>query len=197
MATASSEFLVSTKVQEMREWLAKQEFEKGITTKFRGMQNSTVKKKKELSKKQKKEKEKLIKKLESEVNQQENYKYTVRKYQSNSQNQWEKMEFLIDDYRFYAHRPGGMKIKRISDGKTLAILSNKFNIKFKNGGEELFVIKKYKENVLKSKESKIEIVNQVNKLKAQIENNILKKIIPEKKMPGKITLEYSGKKLLS
>ena len=177
--------------------ITKQEFEKAKSILFETGQNSTVKKKKELSKKQKKEKEKLIKKLESEVNQQENYKYTVRKYQSNSQNQWEKMEFLIDDYRFYAHRPGGMKIKRISDGKTLAILSNKFNIKFKNGGEELFVIKKYKENVLKSKESKIEIVNQVNKLKAQIENNILKKIIPEKKMPGKITLEYSGKKLLS
>ena len=41
MATASSEFLVSAKVQEMREWLAKQEFEKGITTKFRGMQEET------------------------------------------------------------------------------------------------------------------------------------------------------------
>ena len=41
LATASSEFLVSAKVQEMREWLAKQEFEKGITTKFRGMQEET------------------------------------------------------------------------------------------------------------------------------------------------------------
>ena len=41
LATASSEFLVSAKVQEMSEWLAKQEFEKGITTKFRGMQEET------------------------------------------------------------------------------------------------------------------------------------------------------------
>ncbi len=41
LATASSEFLVSAKVQEMREWIAKQEFEKGITTKFRGMQEET------------------------------------------------------------------------------------------------------------------------------------------------------------
>jgi multidrug efflux pump len=40
LATAS-EFLVSEKVQEMREWISKQEFEKGITTKFRGMQEET------------------------------------------------------------------------------------------------------------------------------------------------------------
>jgi multidrug efflux pump len=41
LATASSDFLVSAKVQEMREWIATQEFEKGITTKFRGMQEET------------------------------------------------------------------------------------------------------------------------------------------------------------
>ncbi|MDA9306964.1 efflux RND transporter permease subunit [Gammaproteobacteria bacterium] len=40
LATAS-EFLVSEKVQEMREWISKQEFEKGISTKFRGMQEET------------------------------------------------------------------------------------------------------------------------------------------------------------
>ena len=41
LATESSEFLVSAKVQEMREWIAKQEFEKGIITKFRGQQEET------------------------------------------------------------------------------------------------------------------------------------------------------------
>ena len=41
LATASSDFLVSAKVQEMREWISTQEFEKGITTKFRGMQEET------------------------------------------------------------------------------------------------------------------------------------------------------------
>jgi hypothetical protein len=161
--------------------ITKQEFEKLKSNLFETIEDSIEKEKEEkLSDNEKKEKKELIKKLQSEVNQKENYKYTVRKYQSNSQSEWEKMEFLIDDYRFYTHRPGGMKVKRISDGKTVAILSNKFKIKFKNGGEELFVIKKYEENILKNKESEIEIINQVNKLKTQIENNILKKILPEK-----------------
>jgi hypothetical protein len=190
--------------------ITKQEFEKLKSNLFKTIEDSIEKEKEEklsdnekkekeekLSDNEKKEKKELIKKLQSEVNQKENYKYTVRKYQSNSQSEWEKMEFLIDDYRFYTHRPGGMKVKRISDGKTVAILSNKFKIKFKNGGEELFVIKKYEENILKNKESEIELINQVNKLKTQIENNILKKIIPEKKLPGKIVLEYKSQKLLS
>ena len=149
--------------------ITKQEFEKLKSNLFETIEDSIEKEKEEkLSDNEKKEKKELIKKLQSEVNQKENYKYTVRKYQSNSQSEWEKMEFLIDDYRFYTHRPGGMKVKRISDGKTVAILSNKFKIKFKNGGEELFVIKKYEENILKNKESEIELVNQVNKLKNKI-----------------------------
>jgi multidrug efflux pump len=41
LATASSDYLVSDKVKEMSEWLAKQEFDKGIETKFRGMQEET------------------------------------------------------------------------------------------------------------------------------------------------------------
>ena len=41
LATASSEFLVTEKVQEMTEWIAKQEFDKGITTIWMGMQEET------------------------------------------------------------------------------------------------------------------------------------------------------------
>ena len=72
--------------------------------------------------------EKLIKDLQAEVNQVETYKYQVKKYAPNSPNQWEKMEFIFDDYRVYAHRPGAIKIRRISDGKQVAILSGKFKI---------------------------------------------------------------------
>ena len=47
-----------------------------------------------------KDKEKLIKDLQAEVNQVETYNYQVKKYAPNSQNQWEKMEFIFDDYIF-------------------------------------------------------------------------------------------------
>ena len=41
VATKSSEYLVSDKVQEMAEWLDAQNFGKGITTQFRGLQEET------------------------------------------------------------------------------------------------------------------------------------------------------------
>ena len=41
LATESSDYLVTDKVNEMSEWLAKQEFDAGIETKFRGMQEET------------------------------------------------------------------------------------------------------------------------------------------------------------
>ena len=41
LATESSDYLVTDKVNEMSEWLAKQEFDAGVETKFRGMQEET------------------------------------------------------------------------------------------------------------------------------------------------------------
>ena len=48
------------------------------------------------------------------------------------------MEMLFGDYRIYTHRPGGIKIRRLSDNKQLVVFSDKFKIKYYNDGEELF-----------------------------------------------------------
>ena len=57
---------------------------------------------------------------------------------SNDKENYEKMEMLFGNYRIYTHRPGGLKIRRISDNKQLAVFSDKFKIKFYNDGDEIF-----------------------------------------------------------
>jgi len=52
--------------------------------------------------------------------------------------EFEKKELIFDDYRIYTHRPGGVKIKRLSDDKQLVVFSDKFKIKYYNDGEGLF-----------------------------------------------------------
>ena len=51
---------------------------------------------------------------------------------------WEPMEMIIGDYKIYTHRPGGIKIRRISDNKQLVVFSDKYKIKFYNEGSDLF-----------------------------------------------------------
>ena len=53
---------------------------------------------------------------------------------------WEKAEITYGDYKIYTHRPGGVKIKRISDEKTLVVIADNFNVKYYNGGEGIFDI---------------------------------------------------------
>lgn len=62
---------------------------------------------------------------------------------------FERMEMLFGDYRIYTHRPGGIKIKRLSNNKQLAVFSDKFKIKYYNDGEELFdfILDENKENI--------------------------------------------------
>ena len=45
---------------------------------------------------------------------------------------FEKMEMVIGDYRIYTHRPGGIKIKRISDKKQLAVIGDNLKVKYSN-----------------------------------------------------------------
>ena len=65
--------------------------------------------------------------------------------------EFEKKELIFDDYRIYTHRPGGIKIRRLSDNKQLAVFSDKFKIKYYNDGEGLF------DFVLDEKDEKIYI----------------------------------------
>ncbi|MBO6479999.1 MAG: hypothetical protein HVK38_03900, partial [Pelagibacteraceae bacterium] len=68
--------------------------------------------------------------------------FIVRKFASNVGTvHFEKMEMIFGDYRIYTHRPGGVKIRRLSDGKQLVVLSDKFIIKYYNGGEDIFDFK--------------------------------------------------------
>ena len=65
--------------------------------------------------------------------------------------EFEKKELIFGDYRIYTHRPGGVKIRRLSDNKQLAVFSDKFKIKYYNDGEGLF------DFVLDEKDEKIYI----------------------------------------
>ena len=180
--------------------ITKQEFDKAKSILLKMDQDSAekiAKFKDELSEEQKKKKEKLITDLKAEVNQTKSYNYSVGKYASNAKGEWEKTEFLFDDYRVYAHRPGAIKIRRISDGKTLAVISDKFKIKFKNGGENLFVIEKFEKNTLEKKGKSIELLNQLDLLKTSIEKNIFEAILPQKKLPGRVTFKYNGETILN
>ena len=64
--------------------------------------------------------------------------FEIRQFSKFDKKHYEKMEILFDDYRIYTHRPGGIKIRRISDNKQLVVFSNKFNIKYYNDGEGIF-----------------------------------------------------------
>ena len=70
---------------------------------------------------------------------------------SNDRENFEKMEMLFGDYRIYTHRAGGIKIRRLSDNKQLVVFSDKFKIKFYNGGDQIF------DFIFDEKEEKISI----------------------------------------
>ena len=180
--------------------ITKQEFDKAKSILLKMDQDSSEKIekiKKEITEEQKEKKKKLIKELQAEVNQEKTYSYKVREFRATGSGQWEKMEFIIDDYRFYTNRPGGVRVIRISDGKMVAMISDKFKIKFKNGGESLFIVKKYKLNILEKKESKLAVVNALNSVKKEIDYQ-LSQILPKKKdLPGRVTFEYNGQIILS
>jgi len=52
------------------------------------------------------------------------------------------MEMVFSDFRIYTHRPGAMKVKRISDGKQLAVIGDKLKIKHFNNSNELINFQK-------------------------------------------------------
>lgn len=53
---------------------------------------------------------------------------------------FEKMKLLIGDYNIYTHRPGAVKIKQISTNKQLAVIGDKLNVKYYNGGRDILNI---------------------------------------------------------
>lgn len=102
-----------------------------------------------------KKKEQFLKKNREKKN-----KIIIRQFklQATGSTQFEKMEMIIGDYRIYIHRPGGIKIKKISNGKQLAVYGDKMTLKFYNDGEKYFKVKKINENRLLIKLNDIPIL---------------------------------------
>ena len=83
-----------------------------------------------------------IEKIKENLDKPKKEEFIIRKFASNVGTvHFEKMEMIFGDYRIYTHRPGGVKIRRLSDGKQLVVLSDKFIIKYYNGGEDIFDFK--------------------------------------------------------
>jgi len=74
-------------------------------------------------------------------------KFEIRKFkqQPAGSKEFEKMEMIFSDFRIYTHRPGAMKIKRISDNKQLAVIGDKLKIKYYNNSNDLVNLEKISE----------------------------------------------------
>ena len=59
---------------------------------------------------------------------------------------FEKMKLTVGDFLIYTHRPGAIKIKRISNNKQYAVIGDKLKVKFYNGGQDILDIKVDEEN---------------------------------------------------
>ena len=80
-----------------------------------------------------------IEKIKKDSNKTKNLEFKVRKFKSNvGSKDFEKMELVFGDYRIYTHRPGAIKIRRLSDNKQLIVLRDKFKINYYNDGEDIF-----------------------------------------------------------
>ena len=137
--------------------LSKQEFEKAksILLEIETIQTSESKKddKKNIPKISKKTKKKsdvsgLIKIERMYVT--ENSKFTNKSF--------EKMKLTVGDFMIYTHRPGAIKIKRVSDNKQYAVIGDNLRVKYYNNGSDFFDInvdKKNKELILKINDSTV------------------------------------------
>ena len=180
--------------------ITKEEFKKAktILLKIDTQASEKIDKAKEkiIEQKKKEERAALVTNLESDVNQTKSYTNTgVTKYASNAVGKWEKTEFFFDDFRVYAHRAGAIKIKRISDGKQVAVLTKNFKIKYYNDGEDLFETEKFKENTLEKNSTLEELIPLLGKLNEATEK--LGKALGGKELPGKVLIKYNGATFLS
>ena len=110
---------------------------------------------------------------------------------------WEKAEITYGDYKIYTHRPGGVKIKRISDEKTLVVIADNFKVKYYNGGEGIFdidITRKQRETVVEETERRIGELKKL--LKDPLKLIKKKERIPFDKNEHKLELKKDGVKLL-
>ena len=66
----------------------------------------------------------------------------IRKYKDNvGQENMELMEMNIGDFRIYSHRPGGIKVRRVSDGQQLLVISDNLKINYYNDSHRKQIIR--------------------------------------------------------
>ena len=114
---------------------------------------------------------------------------------------WEKAEIIYGDYKIYTHRPGGVKIKRISDEKTLVVIADNFKVKYYNGGEGIFdidITRKQRETLVEETERRAAELKELGKTILKNPLKLLKKKerIPFDKNEHKLELKKDGVKLL-
>ena len=114
---------------------------------------------------------------------------------------WEKAEIIYGDYRIYTHRPGGIKIKRISDEKLLVVISDNYKIKYHNDGEGIFdinVTRKEREKLDEEVKRRVSELKDLGKTILKNPKKFLKKkeFIPFDKNEHKLELRKDGRKLL-
>lgn len=95
-----------------------------------------------ISKKQYRDAKAILYEMENQNDQSEelvdqNKVLKVKTYKD-SKEKYEKNEIIFGKYRIYTHRPGGIKIRDISNNKQLVVISDKFKDKYYNGGEKIF-----------------------------------------------------------
>ena len=183
--------------------ITKEEFTKAKTILLKIDTQSSEKidkaKEKIIKQKKKEEKAQLVAKLTTEVNETKTYTSTeITKYRPGGPSQWERTQFFFDDYRVYAHRPGAIKIKRISDGKQIAVLTKNFKIKYYNNGDELFETEKFKENTLEKNSTIEELIPLIGVLDdtAKKFEKALNQALGKKELPGKMIIKYNGATIL-
>jgi len=69
-------------------------------------------------------------------------KYTLNVKKTVGNKNWEKAEIIFKNYRIYTHRPGGIKVVRISDQKPLVRITDNYKIKYFNNGKDVIRIEK-------------------------------------------------------
>ena len=62
----------------------------------------------------------------------------IKKYKDNvGEEAMELMEMTIGDFRVYSHRPGGIKVRRISDGQQLLVISDNLKVTYYGDSKDI------------------------------------------------------------
>ena len=135
---------------------------KSILLQLKKIETQKVKEKIEKQKVPKNKKSKITKKtidkkkqLSGQIKIERIYTTVGSKFTNKS---FEKMKLTFGDFIIYTHRPGAIKIKKVSNNKQYAVIGDALAVKYYNNGQDfldIVVDKKNKELILKINEVKV------------------------------------------